>query len=352
MMKSIIRDFIGGLTTKRFSVVETEKYVKGVMGERYYELGGYSVFHAAMTELIAEHHVKPVGKAMFGFPSLHAKYAVIPRTEAPEKSEFYALHWALSLKSYYHNAALWEQDRRYIHAISAFLHDRSLHPTVITANERSLKLFHDEKWLVQKGKPVLQRLGITLSDLHCEETNEPFFYLSWDPTPKNALIVENKDTFHTCKGWIGEHRALFGIPFEAVIYGEGDKIHRSFAFAREVWPSCTDDIVFYYIGDLDPKGIWIYDKLASEYPFLLRPFVPMYQKMLEMREAVPNESSRRLAKPPVKAPLLQYLSTDERSAIERLFSQGLRIPQEAISKEELITWHCKHPTYFKDTRSE
>ena len=56
---------------------------------------------------------------------------------------------------------------------------------MLKANERSFELFRNEKFLLDKeGIRFLANLGLTLSDLNCRRTYEPFVEYQPDPSRK------------------------------------------------------------------------------------------------------------------------------------------------------------------------
>ena len=61
-----------------------------------------------------------------------------------------------------------------------------------------------------------------------------------------------------------------GITFDMVIYGEGDKIQRSFYFLEEYK---LEDYEVYYFGDLDARGIHICSELIK-IDSRVKPFSP------------------------------------------------------------------------------
>ena len=79
-----------------------------------------------------------------------------------------------------------------------------------TVNERSLFLTGDEKFLLSaEGGKLLNKINITLEDLHCYKVAEPFFYRLLADDVHHAgeiygLIIENKDTFETFSRLQGE----------------------------------------------------------------------------------------------------------------------------------------------------
>jgi len=247
------------------------------------------------------------------------------------------------LDYYLRNPQDFRRDRAIIDKISSFL--RQPHQDIVTVNERAYQLFGDEKFFKgagksrSRGETVLKRLGLSYADLGCRETVEPFFsFQSRDfhaLAARDIFIIENKDTFWSFKRQIMDKPAR--LKAHLVIYGEGKKIISSFRFVEEYAVNPQTDR-FYYFGDLDPEGINIYCTLLDEYPrYNIQPFVAGYQAVLEIglaKAPVKTPKDQRLIKENVDK-FLQAFEPPWAARIKEHLLQGFYIPQEALSAEEM-----------------
>ena len=72
--------------------------------------------------------------------------------------------------------------------------------TPLSINERSLQIFGNEKFLASPDcKKILNQYGLSMGLFNVYSTPEPFIYYTKHNDSKNALIVENKDTWYTMR---------------------------------------------------------------------------------------------------------------------------------------------------------
>ncbi len=304
---------------------------------------GRAAFHEAMTKLIAEEFISPVGSKPHTAQGLHLKYRINKRREKKDNELaaqiIRSIEPPAAVDYYLKNTRDFLHDREIIAIISAFLRRENKDP--MTVNERAYELFGDEKFFKgagknrSRGETVLKRLGLTFSSMGCEETVEPFFSFQrkdfHELLARNVYIVENKDTFWSFKRNIMDCSSSFKI--DMLVYGEGKKIISSFKFMDEYDLDPQTD-VFFYFGDLDPEGINIYCELTDAYPeYRLLPFREGYEAVLEIG----------LQKGTVKTPREQMISSENIDRFGQLFvypiavkvkellQGGLYIPQEALS---------------------
>ena len=157
---------------------------------------------------------------------------------------------------------------------------------IVSVNERAYDLFGDEKFFKgdeasrSRGEVVLKRLGLSYTDIGCEEMFEPFFSFQkkdfHSRSARNVYIIENRDTFWSFKRYMMDLEKV-----DMLIYGEGKKIISSFRFVDEYCLSERD--TFYYYGDLDAEGVNILGKLQDDYPrYNIVPFCEAYLALLDI----------------------------------------------------------------------
>ena len=124
----------------------------------------------------------------------------------------------------------------------------------ISQNERSFEIWNREKFLLkEEGKKVLKRCGLDVEKLNFYQTAEPLAYYSHTrKTPKNMLILENKDTFYSMRRHLLEgKKSILGVTIGTLIYGAGKGIFKSFQdfeFCVEPYMKEKKNQIFYF-GD-------------------------------------------------------------------------------------------------------
>ena len=273
-------------------------------------------------------------------PSLAGRYR-IRRFRRPPPDELRATLFALPAPMnphvyYERHAEHFQQDQDVINALAAFLRrSRSEDRVRIPANERSFEVFGDEKLLLTAGVTILKRLGLTLDDLACFSTSEPFVFFSYAAPARKILISENRDSFLSLHRTAhGGRRVLGTDTIDAMVYGEGRKIVRSLSYAAEAFQQPIGALDFLYWGDLDREGARIFLDLRAAFPDVsIRPANALYEAMLVCHgQAPPNARSGRSLQigefyeafpPPLKA------------AVREILEGGRYLPQESVTYPKL-----------------
>ena len=351
-MRQIIYNYIISQEKKRLKTVDIEKHVQDKIGlEKYWNnYGGYPSFSKSIDLLIQEGAIRPIKtwKQNGMVPALYNGYQVILQEGMLDDELIKTLstqfHPKINVSYYFKHKVEFRQDKRYLEALNDFLRanpDLNKLPN-ITVNERSFQIFYDEKWLLSKhGHNFLQRIGLTLEDMSCYLTYEPFFYYqrkNRDSQEVNALIVENKDTFFSLKELLQKDINTWGkTPFALLIYGEGRKIEKSFSFFWELDEYKDCKVKFYYFGDLDPEGISIWFDLQRKSKVDIKPFVFFYNRLLEkyLQVAQPIKKDQKVSAEAIQA-FLSYLPDDSAKSISKMLSSKRYLPQEGLNLQLLI----------------
>jgi hypothetical protein len=308
---------------------------------------GQTMFNHLISRLVSEQVIAPVGNKPATAQGLYLKY----RINSKQQKQDYGLITQITKRIsppaavdyYIKNPQDFLYDLDIIDTIVSFLKQEK--KDLLTVNERAYQLFGDEKFFKGAGKnrsfgeTVLKRLGLSFSNIGCEETFEPFFSFQkqnfYSHGANNVYIIENKDTFWSFKRNLMDCPAQFTV--DMLVYGEGKKIISSFKFIDEyaIDPQ-TDE--FFYFGDLDAEGVNIYCELLDEYPqYRIVPFYEGYQAVLEIG----------LSKEPVKTPKQQRIKDENIDRFTTGFDQswatklnqhlkdGFYVPQEALSAIEM-----------------
>ena len=272
-MLEFLKSFLEKHPRKIISCGELEQQAVSLMGELAWEqAGGYECFAVSVQALVTENILSPVKSSGYNgrVPPLAAKYRLKKKTGVTPP-EIFSFQSAVDL-SYFHSHP--EDFYRYyemLRAIDLYLVENAGKGPEVwdTVNERSLFLTGDEKFLLSaEGGKLLNKINITLEDLHCYKVAEPFFYRLLADNVHHAgeiygLVIENKDTFETFSRLQGEgYLCLSPFP-HIIIYGEGNKITRSWIFLETIPWIRGKAVRLFYFGDLDPEGINIFCRLQE-----------------------------------------------------------------------------------------
>lgn len=214
--------------------------------------------------------------------------------------------------------------------------------TLLSINERSFQIFGDEKFLnSSEGRSILHKNHMSLQLLNVYKTPEPFIYcVNPHTNTKNALIIENKDTWYTMKKVLCDGGSICGIPVKVLIYGEGRKIQSSFSYMEEDTADIHDVRKFYYLGDVDASGIDIYYKLKVVHKaYQILPFEPGYGFLYENRHLKRKKEMKKKTRMPCYEMIpFGFLGDAARVELLDLCNQDYIIPQEILNLDVLRRW--------------
>lgn len=254
--------------------------------------------------------------------------APTPTVRALERAAQVGWHPALAFVSKLEK--LGDDELEELLAIQAFLRDDA-DPVVTTVRERSLELFADEKRLEDLARGRLFGAGrLDFALLRCVEVRTPCVYRDIG-VGAAALIVENKDTFHSACEAV--RRLGPESPVRWVIFGSGKAISTTLDSVND-WP--TRPKRAWYFGDLDAAGLEIAVLVARIAETWARPMpiacpAALYRSLVEraLRRGVSASgtavSSQRAAE------LAGWLPHDIRPTVVDLLVRGGRWPQEAVT---------------------
>jgi hypothetical protein len=240
---------------------------------------------------------------------------------------------AINTSFYFKNAQEWEVASPYLKKISSFLNQKKEDAGWISLNERSYDLFGNEKFLASKeGKVLLKNSGLTIDDLCCFQTSEPFFYFLHPSVPlENILIIENKDTFFSLKRLLQDGVYDWDNKrFSLLIYGEGNKITKSIEFLEEL--EIDEQVPIYYYGDLDPEGISIYYRTKSKTKRDIQPFKLFYEALWERKNNSRKWANHRCSLEALQE-FLSHFPHDLANELEVFLNSSGCVPQEGLHLE-------------------
>ncbi|MTV50370.1 hypothetical protein GJ688_15475 [Heliobacillus mobilis] len=300
-------------------------------------------------------------------------------------------HSLIDLSSYYRlSPTVWEKDQDSLTKLDTYLQRQGLPQKAASLQERSYEIFDHEKWLESKeGTDFLARVGLSLERLSVVPVPDPCMFAIQSELYKDPqrlchehLIVENKTPYHVLMPLMNQQRV-----FTMLIYGQGKAIISTLqGFTTQAGfcsggfiqkqpqvdcytllprrilpevtlsesalsenalshaaPSCKQDHIFHYYGDLDHEGISIWYSLQKRYPIRLA--MPFYRALLQKEYAIGKENQR--PNPEAFALFLTNFSTEEQAAIQSMMGQGGYLPQEALSAEETANiWRNQHGSAF------
>ncbi len=203
----------------------------------------------------------------------------------------------------------------------------------IPIKERSLEIFGDEKRLDELINRSWFMKHITLEQLSCYKTIEPFAAKTSNRTHNHrTIIIENRDTFDSL--WRSNEQ-LTPPPYNHVIYGHGKAIEDRILWIMEFDPEV---LILEYFGDLDPEGINIPTRtnqklIENDYPQRIKMALPFY---LHLINTYITNHSFHFDKTIMPRSCLDFLPSKEKCFVEHLFLQKKRIPQEWLNQQEIF----------------
>ena len=222
-----------------------------------------------------------------------------------------------------------------LQAINAFLVSaryKSLSP--VPTRERSLQLFGKEKRLddIRKGEPTLFDGRISLDDLHCYPVAPPLPYETPNSPSagKPVLVLENYHSYDSFHRW-NRDAALYA----AVAYGGGNAFRQGAGNLDELIARTAANGAF-YVGDLDPSGVYILlgvnERRRAEGLTTVQPHCGLYRWLLAHGCRRPLDKAPRNG---LAARLGEVFPAGIASKLGELWAAGLRIPQESFGLEQL-----------------
>jgi hypothetical protein len=307
----------------------------------------------AVRELVNEKFLEPIKSSGLNSMSdpLYKRYRIVYEENIniaeEENAELidelnYHMYFKINVDNYKQNLKLYKKHRHYVRLFSDFMKkNSSLLIIQCSINERSFEVFGDEKFLKEDSlaKELFKAMELDMDILNFYMAPEPFFfYTSNNKIPQDILIVENKDTFYTVRKLLMEGKQVFSRDFSTLIYGEGKKILRSLEdiyYNDNVRFINSKENCFYYWGDIDKEGIWIYQSLKESYSSLnFKLLNQAYEKMLDLSKIYGIHRSKNLQK--VKIEGVAELGRETESAVLDIALNDNYVPQEIISYRRLV----------------
>lgn len=348
-LEEMIQSFLGKQKRKRIRTETLESYLLKSLGKReYWQKGGYLTFVKAMNLLVDQGYIRPIkawqenGKR----PPLSNGYQILEKGVMENKDIERLLtffHPGIKTTYFIKNQKEYQRYYPYLLALDQFLkeaQDFQKKPP-LTLNERSFQIFSQEKWLgSREGSHFLQIISLSYEDLNCYPTYEPFFYYHKKEIGErvNSLIIENKDTFYSIKKlFLRGCYSFFSRDYNLLIYGEGNKITRSFSYYYELEHLQGLPASFYYFGDLDPAGISIWYRLTERMDQEVLPAVPFYQALLHhQREKIPSLKTRQRPLPrEVEDAFLSFFPEEDKKILKDFLAKRRYLPQEGLHYQHL-----------------
>ena len=271
-MQEYLKKVIANFPRKTIGCRDLENKVISIIGESAWErAGAYETFAHAVARLVQEGELAPLKASGLNgrVPPLAAKYRL--KKSKQYFSEIFSLQSSIDLSYFHRHPEQFQAYQQILQNIDEYLLANSNKEPVVwdTVNERSLALTGDEKFFSSsEGAALLSKINVTLTALHCYKVAEPFFYRQCSSAGAsgeiNGLIIENKDTFASISRLQERSLLRFSPALDLIIYGEGNKITKSWSFLESIPWVNGKAVNLYYFGDLDPEGFKIYRRLLSK----------------------------------------------------------------------------------------
>jgi hypothetical protein len=344
MLSSEVRKAFESFAGKRIP----EKQIRAML-----QVADYEEYYKLFQEMLDEGLLEPVKSSGFNGmnPPLFKRYRVYKPEESFDNyiPEIRRLHSALNIEGYLNNPKMYKEHKKWLDPLDAWLkvNDSKL-DIPVSINERSFQIFHLEKALKEdKNLSIVLNYNQGIRELlNYYDTPEPFFTHNIIIMPHNydneinILISENKDTWYTLRKLMNQSKYyLFGIPFHVLIYGEGKKINRKYNSLTDY-----DDVTFsgykttyYYLGDIDYEGIYIFSDLVNQNPNLdIRLMTPLYRKMLDKSKNLPLPVTKDKQSPHAMDGFLSYFEPEEQVTILKILEKRRYIPQEILNYKNFL----------------
>jgi len=225
-----------------------------------------------------------------------------------------------------------ERELEDLRRIQAFLAEGDDGP-ILTARERSLRVFDDDKRLEEITRGPLFRNGrLSYALLRCRPVPLPFVFRDFDDGDE-ALVIENKDTFFSaCQA----RRSLPRSSVRWIVFGHGNAIHASIESMLE-WTELPRRLI--YFGDVDRRGLEIARGLApiirsmDRLP-LLESAIALYERLF----ASASQSRRRLTggrcRDEDARAIASWLPTHLAKLALPVLLSASRLPQEWVTESD------------------
>lgn len=336
---------------KRFFLEDLETYIINSYksNSSYLENGGYLEFAKSINDIEEKGIIKSINASDYNGlnPSLKLRWEIVVKEEKLNwnRSKMMQLSDCLDF-TYYINNPIYQtkSEWEYIENIYRFLKVRDIREWA-SVEERSLELFYDEKYLINrketsKGKyGILKRLKISYEDLKMKKYGEMFIY--WNRGTKDirrVIVLENHSTFFSYKRVAEEGRLIFGFEPDILIYGGGNKIENSFSFIEEI--ADISNVQVLYFGDVDSEGFGIYYRLKERYKDIdISLQKEAYNHLINIVDRDYKKISKNKNELYLNCFLEEvedYLDSNTIGKLKDIWNRDLRIPQELIDYEYLL----------------
>lgn len=316
--------------TKRKTITVSEIYSKLQLP---YHPTSDKILAQVLIELINQGKIQPIKTSGRNAQGIFKKYKIVLVQNEEERqiqNEVLGLYSKIDISYYLKFPNEYQKDKTIIEPINQFL--QKPNKCMLTVNERSYELFKNEKCLKQ-NEEILKKLGLSYEDLYAYETYEPFFYyinsnFKNSENKKRVFIIENKDTFWTMKKLVENLQKPSDIYM--IIYGEGKKILKSFAFIQNLQIEANDLLL--YFGDIDYEGINIYISLKEKYDgYNIQTYQKGYETILDLEQnpqtirTKQNENQNNMQK------FLNEFKEEYKQKLKQILNKKQYIPQEVFN---------------------
>ncbi len=354
-MQEYLQKVIAGFPHKTISCRDLESEVISLIGISAWErAGAYETFAHATTRLVQGGELVPIKSSGLNgrVPPLAARYRL--KKSRQYSSEIFSFQSSIDLSYFHRHPEQLEAYHQILQNIDEYLLATSNTVPALwdTVNERSLALTGDEKFFSSSpGAALLSKINLTLKDLHCYKVAEPFFYRQCSNAGAsgeiNGLIIENKDTFESISRLQERSLLRFSPVLDLIIYGEGNKITKSWSFLESIPWASGKTVKLYYFGDLDPEGFKIYRRLFSKVNHYdndgtpatvvpqIEPAEPLYA--LLMKQGIARPLHKPVDDTDIRVMNISCMNFSPalRTSILELWMKNKMIPQEALSASRL-----------------
>jgi hypothetical protein len=286
---------------------------------------------AELSELVATNRIQMPAQSggnweVRGIPPLPLWIQLVDEAPEPDLEDYSQVAWVPELGCW---PELRPSSLDAAKAINSFLLKRRGTLTLVPIKERSLEIFGDEKRLdVLRNGDFLFGGRLSLATVGAFAVPFPLAYRNSKVPGLPILVVENHNTFWSFGEWNETMKR-----YSAVVYGVGEAFRNTEAAVLQVLQE-VGGVGVEYFGDLDPTGVEIpvlFNRSVRNQAATVVPALGLYRWMLEFGCRRPLAGSV----PAMSPELHNWLGPNIGESMQKLWSAGSWMPQEALGIEQL-----------------
>lgn len=324
-MSEVLLDLLRASPTKRVALIDLRKAWLSVHPEQVQHPERDALLLECLKLLAERRHVALPSEGSFekvGNPRMPKFVTVVRSAEGVPERDWATVPWLPALWFW---PQLTNSELGTALAINEWMIRRRDGFMAVPLRERALELFGDEKYLdLRVRNDALFGGRLPLREIGAFQVVPPLPHRKADAPGRPVVVVENHHTYWSLAEW-----NLTAKRYATVVYGAGYAVSATSRALGDVLRQTQGSSVFYF-GDLDPVGVRIPLQLIDAGHTAMKPDLALYELALHYGRRRPGVI-RSTGDAASLARWLPSLAT----AIESVWSEGCRIPQESVGTELL-----------------